>query len=173
MFSVSSIHLVMDYNLPFILSNVFVLSLFCKIWAFDSSKLLSRNKSYFSVSTVFLGSVDSYLRLLWLKCLSDSISFLPAIAIINNGLYRCLLFSFSFLSARFIFCFGEAVVFVLVWVVLFLKSSPGNFACLVIYLENSHCTILLVILYALSHLAFDSKCCFLIPWTSLLKSKSY
>ena len=103
MFSVSSIHLVMDYNLPFILSNVFVLSLFCKIWAFDSSKLLSRNKSDFSVSTVFLGSVDSYLRLLWLNYLSDSISFLPAIAIINNGLYRCLLFSFSFLSARFFF----------------------------------------------------------------------
>lgn len=72
------------------------------------------------------------VSLLWLNYLSDSISFLPAIVIINNGLYRCLIFSFSFLSAQFFFsflrCWRRLFCFiVLVWVFLFFKSSTGNF----------------------------------------------
>lgn len=132
MFSASSIHLVMDCNLPFILSNVFVISLsFCKTWAFESSKLLTRNKSDFAMSLVFLNLVNRYLRPLWLNYLPDSISFLPAIAIINNGLCRCpFILSLSFsLHPSPPLSFGGGLVS---GHFSFLKSSPGNYVYLTI-----------------------------------------
>lgn len=140
MFSASSIHLVMDCNLPFILSNVFVISLsLCKTWAFESSKLLTRNKSDFSMSLVFLNLVNRYLRPLWLNYLPDSISFLPAIAIINNGLCRCpfiLSLSFSLHSSPPL-SFGGGLVS---GHFSFLKSSPGNYVCLFRELSSYHTT---------------------------------
>lgn len=123
MFSVSSIHLVMDCNLPFIHSNVFVLVYFhsstVKFELLIPQNFFPETSLTFLCLLCFLTLVIWGL-LFWLNYLPDSISFLPAIAIINDGLCRCL-----FLFCRFFcfcFCSGYTYSVTLPLVIIYLSN---------------------------------------------------
>lgn len=111
-------------------------------------------------STVFLVSVDSHWRLLWLNNLPVWFNFLPALH--NNYQWWSLQMSFFFFGSFCLFvCFWSGHVYAL------------NLLLVIIYLSNyllSELSLypLLAILGSLSHLAFDSKCCFLISWLTIV-----